>query len=92
MKSSRAFTLVEVLVSIIIIAIIAIAGFEFLVFCQRFIAGAKKSSEAVNDARGLMEEVYWQSAPSSDPPTTTVVLSASGEYNIITVIVDTDDY
>ena len=67
MKKTKGFTLVEVLIAIIVIAIIAVAAFEFFRYCQRFILQAELKLMAVNLAREKMEELYWDSDPPEPP-------------------------
>ena len=54
----RGFTLVEIMLSIVLIAIAAIAGLAFLVFCDRFAMKADSRIMAANFAREKMEDLY----------------------------------
>lgn len=87
----------------IIIAVIAVAGFEVFRYCQNFIVDAELRFTAINRAREKMEELYFETGPPPPPAdpeiislnaTTdaqrnyTVENDTSGNYMIIAVTVD----
>ena len=100
MKKVKGFTLVEVITAMIVIAIIALAAFEFFVYCQRFIVNADLRLMAVNSARARMENAYWDPNVSSEGavPITLVpghvwdrslnVTAGQGDYEVITVTIE----
>jgi len=59
-KKSRGFTLVEIIVAMMIIAISAIATLEFYRFClKRFVGVSRLSLEATDFGRDNMEGLYF---------------------------------
>jgi len=59
MRKTKGFTLIEVLVGIILIAVISVAAFEFFRYCRRFIVDAELRLSATNFARETMERHSW---------------------------------
>jgi len=104
MKRKKGFTLVEVVIAMIMIAIIAVTGFEFLRHVQYFIIVAGEELVALNLAREKTEELYWDSDLKEMSPVTddvsdylpggrrtySVGNSAGGDYKIISVSVTKD--
>lgn len=55
----RGLTLIEIILSIVLIAIVAITALGFLVYCGRFAVQAGTKITASNFARETMEDHYW---------------------------------
>jgi prepilin-type N-terminal cleavage/methylation domain-containing protein len=55
MKRIKGLTLIELIISIIIVSVISVASFEFFRHCQRFIVDAEIRLGAANFARETME-------------------------------------
>ncbi|MEE9500429.1 MAG: type II secretion system protein [Candidatus Omnitrophota bacterium] len=59
MKKTKGFTVIEMLVSIILIAIISVGAFEFFGHCRRFIVDTELRLSAANFSRETMEGHSW---------------------------------
>ncbi len=59
MKKTKGFTLIEVIVGIIIIAVTSLGAFEFFRYCRYFIVSAELRLSAANFARETMEGHSW---------------------------------
>ncbi|UCD54599.1 MAG: type II secretion system protein [Candidatus Omnitrophota bacterium] len=59
MKKIKGFTLVELLIGVIIIAITSVAAFEFFRHCRRFIVETELRLGAANFARETIEVLDW---------------------------------
>lgn len=57
MKKNHGFTLVEVLVSVVILAILGTVFFQFFVLSQKAASGNKEKIEAVTLAHAVLEDV-----------------------------------
>ena len=97
------FTLVELIIAMVIIAIVSVCSLEFLRFCQKnFISNAESRFMAANYARETMEGLYW--LPSSElvdvtaspvplpvgsnlSATRTYTVSPRNGYKVITVLI-----
>jgi len=101
-KTIKGFTLIEVMVTIIIITTILVGAFEFFRHCQRFIVDPELRLIAINYALETMEDCCWTIA---NPPlvplpagtlrdlyagarTYTITPDSTNNYDIIEVIVD----
>jgi len=63
MKKTKGFTLIEILIAMVIIAITSIVTLEFYVFCQKnFIVKPQLRLMAVNFSRDSMEDYYFNSS------------------------------
>ena len=69
---TNGMTLVEVLVTIVIVAILALGAGGFFSFCERFIVDSELRLMAVNFAAEVMEERYWNSLIDETPDTSPV--------------------
>ncbi|MFA5142822.1 MAG: type II secretion system protein [Candidatus Omnitrophota bacterium] len=59
MRNRRAgVTLIELVIAVMIIAVAAIASFQFLVYCDKFVSRATDRIVAANLARETMEMFY----------------------------------
>ena len=68
MRESKAkgFTLIDMIVGVVLIAIAAIGSLEFYYYCYKFfIARPKPTIEALNFAKESMEELYWIDSSSA---------------------------
>lgn len=59
MKKSSGLSLVELIVTIIVIGVISVAGFEFFRYCPRFLKGSGVRLAALNFVREAMERRAW---------------------------------
>ena len=59
-------TLIEIVTSIVLIAVAAIASFQFMTYCDKFAVSVDKKIAAANFASETMERLYQQDYNSSD--------------------------
>ena len=96
MENRKGFTLIEVMIATIVIAIISVASFEFFMQSARLLRSPLTRLECVNAAREKTEEVYWElnpmpeaavpiTLPSGRAATQEVIVTDEGDYNVITV-------
>jgi len=85
MRNRKAFTLVELAASIIIIAVISLVALEYAIHCERLIIKPKLRLIAVNFARETMEELYGLDYDSLAATTAPVSrdLPDSGELGLL---------
>lgn len=57
--NKKGLTLIEIILSIVLIAIVAITALGFLVYCGRFAMRTGTRITASNFAREMMEDRYW---------------------------------
>ena len=77
-KKSRGFTLVEIVVAMMIVAISIVATLEFYRFClKRFIGDSRLNLEATDFGRDKMEELYFVNSANLSDGTVTESLPDS---------------
>lgn len=76
MKNRRAFTFIEIIVSMIIIAVVSIASLRFTAYCVGLAVKSDFKLRAANFARYGIEEFYWTNNDAYDigtPPVNAVL-------------------
>lgn len=63
MKENHGFTLVEILVSILLLVLLGFAFFHFFVFSQKATTGSKEKLAAVHLAQSVLEQVKTNDYP-----------------------------
>lgn len=66
MRNERGFTLVEILASITILAILATVFFQMFIFSQKTTTTSKEKLVALNVAQGVMERIKHGAYPEID--------------------------
>lgn len=63
MKKNQGFTLVEILVSILLLVLLGFAFFQFFIFSQKATTGSKEKLAAVHLAQSVLEQVKTNDYP-----------------------------
>jgi len=80
----KGFTLIEVIVAIVVIAVISLGGFEFFKYCRIFTVDTEFRLMDMNRARGAMEEVYMDPEPKSST-------NPDGVWEKVVEVTDSED-
>ena len=93
------FTLVELLIGMVIIAVVSVMALSFLVYCEKLLLSPELRLIAANKAREKMEGLYWLDYGASGGSdsgtldgtykwTRNWTVSQKTDYAVITVTVD----
>ena len=96
-NSGTGFSLLEIMITVILIAIVAVSAFAFLVYCGHFTAQTDAKMTAANFARETMEDLYminYNSLPSNGSPALPTGSRLHDSYNgtRIYAVTDKADY
>jgi prepilin-type N-terminal cleavage/methylation domain-containing protein len=66
MKKRRAFTLLELIITTVLLSVVVLGGFAYFRYAKRYIAEIELRLQAINLARETMEELYWKTSAELD--------------------------
>jgi len=84
-KKTAGFTLIELILGVIIIAIAAVSSLEFYTYCHKFfILRSSLTSQALGFAKESMEGLYWSdpydAALNTTPAPPLPAIPATGDF------------